>query len=185
MRKVNRLSQHVDYEDLFIGLINLTYDLNFVNINKKQQNTAGIDALDTNNGLVLQITSDTTAGKVISSLKKANRHKWYLKGEHFKMAYLKDKKPFTSKSVSTIDKSVGGFKHSANDDVYTADKIYQSLVFSKNMVKIRKVIQLLDDYIGYLPKFKSSGFTSIALCFCDSDNLDTVFLLTEQLLREE
>ncbi|WP_158837805.1 SMEK domain-containing protein [Polaribacter sp. L3A8] len=182
---INRYSQNIDFEDLFISLINLAYSMNFENANKWEQNAIGVDALDKNNNIVLQITATTSAEKVINSLKKANNSNWSEKANHFKMVYLKDKKPFSGRSVSRINANKGAFIFDANKDYYTADKIYQKLALAKDPIKMQQAIELLDTYLGYLPINKSSGLTSIGLCFDDNDNnFDSVFIIVEQLLKE-
>lgn len=182
--KLGRFSQHVDFEDLFIELINITYDMNLVNANTETSQYPGIDAIDIKSRTVVQITSDTTAKKVIKSLELSNQNNHYLKGENFKMAYLKDKKPFSRSSVSSIKNKVGKFNFDPEKDFYTLDKIYKTLYTTKDFRKIQKCLTYLDDYIGYLPSEKTSGVRAIAVSFDDDDCFEDSYLLIEQLLVE-
>ena len=121
-----------------------------MNANTANSQFPGIDAMDEVNGISLQITSDTTVKKVTHSLKIANEHQLYLTGPNFKMGYLSEKKKFSKASEENIKNKIGDFLFSPNEDYYTFDRIYRELYDSKDMVKMRKSITVLDKYICLL-----------------------------------
>jgi hypothetical protein len=68
--KLNILDFNLHAEDFYLHFFNVLFGYSLKNMNQIKQNAAGIDLIDTNNKLVLQVSSTATKAKIESSLKK-------------------------------------------------------------------------------------------------------------------
>ena len=66
--KLNLTDSHVMSEGFYEGLLNLMYDLNLHNTNSDQQNAEGIDLVDTEAKIVMQVTATCSKSKIDHSL---------------------------------------------------------------------------------------------------------------------
>ena len=66
--KLNLTDSHVMSEGFYEGLLNLMYDLNLHNTNSDQQNTEGIDLVDTEAKIIMQVTATCNKSKIDHSL---------------------------------------------------------------------------------------------------------------------
>ncbi|HRM57016.1 MAG TPA: DUF2326 domain-containing protein [Prevotella sp.] len=76
----NLLDSNVLSEDFYLGLLNLVYGWNLHNANSDVQNVQGIDLIDRNRKIVVQVTSTCTKQKLEHSLDKIPES---CKGFHF------------------------------------------------------------------------------------------------------
>jgi hypothetical protein len=67
---LNILDLHVHCENFYARLLNCIYGLALVNMNAIEQNAEGIDLIDHDNKIVLQVSSTATSTKVQKSLEK-------------------------------------------------------------------------------------------------------------------
>ncbi len=68
--KLNLLELNIHSETFFADLCNIIFNLKLINLNSIKQNTEGIDLIDTDNKVVIQISSICTKTKIESSLNK-------------------------------------------------------------------------------------------------------------------
>jgi len=68
--KINLLDLNIYSETFFADMINILFKLHLKNINVIKQNTEGIDLIDEQNKLVVQVSSTCTKQKIENSLKK-------------------------------------------------------------------------------------------------------------------
>lgn len=68
--KLNVLNYHLHCEDFYIGLFNNLFNYSLKNTNENSSNAAGIDLLDSNQKIVLQVSSTATKDKIESALTK-------------------------------------------------------------------------------------------------------------------
>ena len=66
--KVNLTDAHVMSEGFYEGLLNLMYNLNLHNTNSDQQNAEGIDLVDTDARIIMQVTTTCSKTKIDHSL---------------------------------------------------------------------------------------------------------------------
>lgn len=67
---LNLLNEHVHAEDFYRHLVNLIFGWNLENLNISTSNAAGIDLIDTENQIVIQVSATATRQKVESALSK-------------------------------------------------------------------------------------------------------------------
>lgn len=63
-------------ENLFLNLLNLTYDWHLQNLNVANRNEPGADLVDYDNKILIQVSSTCTRGKIQSSFRKLNIEKY-------------------------------------------------------------------------------------------------------------
>jgi hypothetical protein len=68
--KLNLLNLNIHCEDFFAQLLNLILGCNLKNTNATQQNAEGVDLVDADRKMILQVSSTATKGKVNSALSK-------------------------------------------------------------------------------------------------------------------
>lgn len=68
--KINLTDTHVMSEGFYEGLLNLMYDLNLHNANSDHQNAEGIDLVDTDAKIIVQVTATCSKDKIDNSLNK-------------------------------------------------------------------------------------------------------------------
>lgn len=67
---LNYYDINISSEYFFIPLLNQVFDCNLQNLNNEQKNATAIDLYDTNGKIAVQVTSDSSADKIRSTLKK-------------------------------------------------------------------------------------------------------------------
>lgn len=70
---INLNDINIASEDFFCALLNLVYEYNLINLNKKTSNYPGIDLGDTNQKVSVQVTSERTRKKVQDTLDTFNK----------------------------------------------------------------------------------------------------------------
>ncbi|SDB66056.1 SMEK domain-containing protein [Butyrivibrio sp. INlla16] len=97
-------------EDFYAGLLNIILDTNLINENIIQKNIAGIDLVDDNNRLVIQVTSDNTSEKIQHTIDLFISGELFLKYDQLKVLILTKRKKyrtnFDTKGKFVFDKAV-------------------------------------------------------------------------------
>lgn len=97
--RLNLLDMHLHSEDFYLHFINLLFDWELRNLNAVQQNTAGIDLVDTKNKIVAQVSATANNHKIESALAKESVSKY--KGYNFKFISIsKDAKDLRGKTFA-------------------------------------------------------------------------------------
>ena len=68
--KLNILDLNIHAENFFAGLCNIIFDFELQNLNYINQNIEGIDLIDENNKILIQVSSNCTKAKIENSLNK-------------------------------------------------------------------------------------------------------------------
>ena len=96
---------NVELENFCVGLLNLVYGWNLVNINHSSQNTPAIDLGDEMNKVSVQVTSRTDKAKVVDALDKFVDNHYQNKYDKLFILMLEDKQ----RSYSIDEKEYSGF----------------------------------------------------------------------------
>ena len=70
---VNLTDTNVHAETFYAGLLNRIYGFNLRNVNEEHQNAEGIDLVDTDKKILIQVTSTCTKGKIDHSLAEIDK----------------------------------------------------------------------------------------------------------------
>lgn len=140
---INKLS-----ENLLIGFFNILFDANFENANYTLAvNYPGIDIVDFNNKVALQITSENSSGKILETVKMILEYKIYKEINTFYI-YILDRKKTYQNLQKRIDKITGNqFKFNAIN-IYDAASAYVYLNHLGDKNKIEAIRQYLEEWFG-------------------------------------
>lgn len=75
--KLNLTDIHVMSEDFYAGFLNVVYDLHLRNANITNQNAEGIDLVDDDNKIIIQVSSICSRGKINHSLQEVGKNSEY------------------------------------------------------------------------------------------------------------
>lgn len=180
----NSLNINIQLENVYIKILNEVYDLNLINANSISSNYPGIDAIDKEKGLGIQITSTFTKEKILNTIKQCIDNKIYEEFNHLQFFFLKDVKRLNKASVNQINKVCKNkIKFNVDNHLLDSNSIYQKLFYENDITKLNKIITILDEFLGTLPLDKTSSFASIAISFDDDEN-ENVFNLIDIILRQ-
>ena len=95
---LNILDEHLHSENFYLHFFKVLFDWDLQNLNTVQQNTAGVDLIDTTHKIVIQVSATATKQKIESALAKdLSRYKGY----SFKFISIsKDAKELRTKTFS-------------------------------------------------------------------------------------
>ena len=129
---------HIISESFYAELFNLIFGCNLTNLNLSEPNAKAIDLIDTTNKWIVQVSSNNSKKKVMSSLKLIDRDKYT--GYHFFFISI-------SKDVShlkkCIFKSPEGITFNPNEDCYD-NKSLIKCIEAKGIDCIGKVYDYLN-----------------------------------------
>jgi hypothetical protein len=100
---LNLLNEHVHAEDFYLHLVNGIFGWKLRNLNIDSANAAGIDLIDVDNRIAIQVSSIATRQKIESAL--AKQHSCYDKGR-FSFKFIS-----ISKSASHLQKAKKRYKN--------------------------------------------------------------------------
>lgn len=120
--KLNILDYHIHSESFYSHFLNLLYGWNLRNLNVINQNSAGIDLIDTDNKIVIQVSATATKQKVESALGK-NLKKY--DGYNFK--FLLISKEGTSLRTNVFANS-NGLNFSPKDDIIDVESLLKDIL---------------------------------------------------------
>lgn len=86
--KLNLLDLNIHSENFFARLLNIIFKYNFVNANKREQNSPSVDLIDNNIRCVFQVTSTCTKTKIESTLEKKALQKYADDGYNIKFMFI-------------------------------------------------------------------------------------------------
>ena len=140
---INKLS-----ENLLIGFFNILFDASFENANYTLAgNYPGIDIVDFNKRIALQITSENSSGKILETVRMIKKYKIFKEINTFYI-YILDRKKTYQDLQNKIDKITGNqFKFDAIN-IYDSASIYVYLNNLSDINKMEAIRQYLEKCFG-------------------------------------
>ena len=141
--KRNLTDINIEAEDLFCSLLNILWKTNLKNSNKENPYTAGVDLYDKDGNLLVQISSDSSKGKIESSLLTCAKK---YPGCNFRFICLKGK--LTLHSTVEVPEMI---KKKKKQDIYDLSKLLMEIDDSDE-----RIIELMsfDDLYQYKSELK-------------------------------
>ncbi len=171
-------------ETKMLQVLNLTYDLAFQNANLLQQNQPGIDGVDHDRRLMIQVTATSSNEKINHTIERVIDHGLYERYDRLMFVMLSDKRkltePFKKKIAEKID---GRFSFEPDTDIIDFNDIFRTHHSRQDLGKIHTLNGLLEEVFNYRPIDKTSGFSSISVSFDDEES-ENVYWLIDALVRE-
>lgn len=140
---INKLS-----ENLLIGFFNILFDADFQNANYTlAANYPGIDIVDFNKKIALQITSENSSYKVLETVQKIRDYGIYNKVNTFYI-YMLDRKKTYCNLQKRVRRITGNLFEFDTINIYDAASVYVYLSNHGDIDKIESVRQYLVEWFG-------------------------------------
>lgn len=183
--QANDQSLNVLFETTALKIFNITRDFNFQNANLIEENAPGIDGIDIENKLMVQITSTFSTEKIEHTVDEILKHNLNLKYNRLIFIFLRDrgKKPSNTFINKVQNKINGKFLFDFDNDLYDLNDIYHYLIRTQDIQKLQSALNILDEFLYFVPIGKKSGFEAISITFNEED-INNVELLVDSILKE-
>ncbi|CAM4344034.1 SMEK domain-containing protein [Flavobacterium terrigena] len=141
----NNLSLNLLLETTFLEILNLIFGYNCSNTNKRKTNFPGIDGIDDENKLMIQVTSTTSLEKIESTIKKIIEKSYYESYDRLIFVFLKDKGTIKKESKERLQKLINNkFILDFENGFIGISDVYRLLTNENNYHKINEVNELLE-----------------------------------------
>ena len=140
--KINLLDFNIHSENFFADLINLIFDYKLKNLNAIKQNVDGIDLVDEENKIIVQVSSTCTKAKIENSLSKKTLAK-YLKYSFKFIALCGSRDDLKDKSFA----NPRGVVFDPKKDIYDISSLLR-IIESMKIVNMREVYDLIVNELG-------------------------------------
>ena len=132
---------NISSEYFFIPLLNMVFDCDLKNLNTEEKNAAAIDLYDTNGKIAVQVTSNSSADKIRTTLKKYRKNKLYEKYQRLVVVVIVRSHTYRADFTDDID---GKFAFSKSNDIFTIN----SLIKAISALSIEKIASI-KEYLEY------------------------------------
>lgn len=171
---INDHGLNVHLEAPFLNIYNI---INNSNLRKKGQRTEGYDGIDEDKKLIAQVTTNQSIEKVLDTIYKVPIH--ILNSRQYRLIFIvlgsKKRKNFAPKSIDKINKSIGNnLMFDYKTDIIYFEDILKQLDNEGDIVKIKSVLQILEEVLGYIPYGKETNFESIGISFDDKEIINVI-----------
>jgi hypothetical protein len=181
---VNDQSLNLLLETKMLEILNITFGYNLINANLIDKNHAGIDGIDKDNKIIVQVSSSVNPEKITHTVNQVLKKELFLDFDRLIFIALNTKKKLTESFKKGLLKKIDGkFQFDLATDILDLRDIYRIHHSKQDLQKIHSIVKLLDEILEYVPRHKESGFDSISICFHDEE-VENVFSLVETIIRE-
>lgn len=119
----------------------MVFDCDLKNLNTEEKNAAAIDLYDTNGKIAVQVTSNSSADKIRTTLKKYRKNKLYEKYQRLVVVVIVRSHTYRSDFTDDID---GKFAFSKSNDIFAIN----SLIKAISALSIEKIASI-KEYLEY------------------------------------
>lgn len=131
-------------ESFYCGLLNILFDWNLINANRIRKNYPGIDLIDEAEGVVVQVSSTTSAAKIQLSIENFLKSYEGERKYHFYMMCLSQKKSYT-KEFDTKGRLV----FDRNNDIFDTKVLVEKMSGDNIAIeKLEKIYTYLEKNLG-------------------------------------
>lgn len=134
--KLNLLDLNIHSETFFANLFNEIFNYNLINANMIEQNKEGIDLIDKNNKVIIQVSSTCNKTKIQNSLNKSKDYKEY----SFKFIAITSSNYVTKVKKHSFEKGLLNFN--PKEDIYGISEILR-VIQNLEIDLLEKVYQLI------------------------------------------
>ena len=134
---INFYDINIAAESFYSGLLNLVLDTHLVNVNTVEKNAPGIDLVDEEKRLSIQVTSDNTSRKIKHTIEEVLKEEAYKKYDRLIVLILTEKRKYTTEFDTK-----GKFHFDAVKDIWDV----KDLIAHINSLSTDK-LKKLNDYL--------------------------------------
>lgn len=120
--KINLYDINITSESFYAGLLNLIMGWNLRNVNFSEKNTPGIDLVDDDNKITVQVTSNNTSAKIKHTIDEFIKNKSYEKYSRLIVLISTEKKNYT-----TIFDTQQTFEFDKENDIWDVSDLIQKI----------------------------------------------------------
>lgn len=121
---LNYYDINISSEYFFIPLLNQVFDCDLKNLNTEEHNAAAIDLYDTDGKIAVQVTSNSSADKIHTTLKKYRENKLYEKYQRLIVVVIVRSHTYKADFANDTDEK---FTFSKNSDIYTISSLIKAI----------------------------------------------------------
>ena len=129
--KLNILDFNEHSENFYMHFLNKLYGWNLINLNERKQNIEGIDLVDTDRRIIVQVSSTATKQKLDNSFSKSI----YKEYKGFNFRFVSIAKDFNIKEY-TIPNNIYNIKFDTQSDIIDINKILKKVLTLNQKSKI-------------------------------------------------
>ncbi|ESU28678.1 hypothetical protein FLJC2902T_12690 [Flavobacterium limnosediminis JC2902] len=179
----NEHSLNILLETTFLNVLNVLFDYNLVNANLLSRNFPGIDGLDAENRIFVQITSTFSNEKIESTVDQIIDKNLYHDFDKLFFVFLKGKKKISKAFKDKIDSKIQGrFVLDFEFNLIDTNDVYRILANEQNIDKSLGVKKILDSVLYNIPQSKVPGFDFVGVSF-DEEEFENVAELIETIIK--
>lgn len=156
---LNYYDINISSEYFFIPLLNQVFNCNLKNLNTEEKNAAAIDLYDTNGEIAIQVTSNSSADKIRTTLKNYRKNKLYEKYQRLVVIVIVRSHIYRADFTNDVD---GKFAFSKSNDIYTINSLIKA-ISALNIEKIACIKEYLEYQLDTL--LDESQVFNIDQCF--------------------
>lgn len=120
--KINLYDINITSENFYAGLLNLIMGWNLRNVNFSEKNTPGIDLVDDDNKITVQVTSNNTSDKIKHTIDEFIKNKSYEKYSRLIVLISTEKKNYTA-----IFDTQQTFEFDKENDIWDVSDLIQKI----------------------------------------------------------
>ena len=171
-----------ELESIVVEILNEVYGYDFKSTNLSNFNCAGIDAIDNDNKIMLQITSTCTRRKINETITKIIQNHEDFRAYTLYFFFINKKKALTQSTIKSIENlSKGKVIIDVSNNLLDWDSLYRYMYHNNLTAKALSVVGILDKFLNYLPLTKRSGYNAISIS-C-SDSTDFAYAVVDSILK--
>lgn len=140
--KLNILDLNLHSESFYVDFLNLLYNWKLKNLNQNNQNVEGIDLVDDDNKIIVQVSSTSTKQKIESTLSK----EIFKDYSSYRFIFISIANPADNLRKNNF-KNPYKAKFVATDDIYDIPKILKYII-NLTIDKQRKVYEFIRKELG-------------------------------------
>lgn len=168
---LQRYNSNTSAEDFFCELLNIIYDWNLVNINNIIKNAPGIDLVDPEKQIAIQVSSQKKYEKIQDSLKKLVNYYPEMNDCHFYMLVTTTKQGKYSKPIET-----NGIHFDQKKDIWDVDDLLKEIK-KLPINKLEQIFSFIEKVHGSLSIHKPGyGGNQIYMSECELEKNPYLFV---------
>lgn len=179
----NNQSLNILFETPFLEILNKIFEYNLINTNKLSSNFPGIDGIDLEKKVMVQVTSTFSIDKIKSTIETIIKEKYYLKADKLYFVFLKPKKKILKNSKEELIKLIDNkFKFSFEESILDLKDINKILSNELEFNLIFEINKLLESILFDIDINSKNSFDYIAVSF-DDEEIDNAFAISSMIAK--
>lgn len=179
----NNQSLNIILETPFLEVLNKIFKYNLVNTNKLSSNFPGIDGIDLENKVMVQVTSTFSYEKIKKTIENIIKEKHYLKANKLYFVFLKPKKKISKNSKDELTKLIDNkFEFSFEEYTFDLSDINRIIGNESDCNLVFEINRLLESIIFDVDINSKNSFDYIAVSF-NNDEIENAFFISNMIAK--